>query len=66
MFDRTAGRASIQSLGFRACWLQPAGTPSETIVWYPRFGEGQNGAAHFVPNKVRNARPRASFEQTSE
>lgn len=32
-----------------------SGTPSGLAVLYPRFGEGQDGAAHFVPNKVRNA-----------
>src|SRR5690606_24618260 len=31
-------------------------TPSRTTVWYPRNGEGQSGAAHFVLNRVRNAR----------
>lgn len=30
-------------------------------VWYPRNGEGQDGVVDSVPNKVRNAWPRASF-----
>ena len=58
-FDRTAGRARLQSPGSRA--LRRQSTFSEMTVWYPRCGEGQDGAAHFVPNKVRNAGPRASF-----
>lgn len=58
-FDRTAGRARLQSPGSRA--LREQSTFSVMTVWYPRCGEGQDGAAHFVPNKVRNAGPRASF-----
>ncbi len=63
VFDRTAGRARLQSPGSRA----PAkgGTCSEMTVWYPRCGEGQDGAAHWVPNKACNAGPRASFGITS-
>ncbi len=58
-FDRTAGRAALQSHGLRSLGFEE--TPSGQTAWYPRFGEGQNGAAHSVPNKAWNARPRASF-----
>lgn len=58
-FDRTAGRAALQSHGLRSLLTEE--TSSGQTAWYPRFGEGQNGAAHSVPNKAWNARPRAPF-----
>ena len=53
-FDRTVGRADLQSPGRDGLSFIER-TPSGMIVWYPRFGEGQDGVAHFVSNKARNA-----------
>lgn len=58
--DRSVGSAALQPLGVRILAFG-RGTSSEKAVWYPRNGEGQNGAVDSVPNKVRNAWPRASF-----
>jgi hypothetical protein len=63
--DWSVGSARLQPLGLRLL-ASCRKTSSGMAVWYPRNGEGQDGVVDFVPNKVRNAWPRASFGQQKE